>query len=121
MKRSARLQSAVSWLKEFEGNNVLRSYCKHYGVDWRCAAIELRRLGVELDPDYLSQRKQFDRQHISKRRQRREARKSEEATPDQIKYESAFDAYLAKDFAALHAMERGRDVIEPGSTYRASE
>ena len=74
MKRSPRLRSAALWLKEFEGKNVLRSYCKRYGVDWRCAAIELRRLGVELDSDYLSQREQSERQHISKRRQRREAR-----------------------------------------------
>ena len=119
MNRSARLQSAVLWLKEFEGQNVQRSYCKRYGVDWRCAAIELRRLGVELDPGYLSQREQSERQHISKRRQRREARSIGDASPDPIEYESIFDAYLSRDFAALHAMECVRDVVETGSTYRA--
>ena len=121
MKRSARLQSAVPWLKEFEGKNVLRSYCKRYGVDWRCAAIELRRLGIEVDPAYLSQREQSERQLINRRRQRREARASKDSTPEPIEYESLFDAYLAKDFAALHAMECERDGIAPGSTYRASE
>lgn len=121
MKRSARLQSAVLWLKDFEGKNVLRSYCKRYGVDWRCAAIELRRLGVELDSDYLSQREQSDRQHIGERRQRREARASGDTTPHPIEYESIFDAYLARDLAALHAMECERDGIVPGSTCRASE
>ncbi len=119
MKRSARLQSAVLWIKEFEGKNVLRSYCKRYGVDWRCAAIELRQLGIELDPAYLSQREQSERQLADKRKRRREERESEDPAP--IEFESLFDAYLAKDFAALHAMECERDGIEPGSTYRTSE
>jgi len=118
MKRSDRLQSAVLWLKEFEGKNVLRSYCKRYGVDWRCAAIELSRLGIELDPAYLSQREQSERQLADKRKRRRE---SEDTTPAPIEYESLFDAYLAKDFAALHAMECERDGIDPDSTYRTSE
>jgi len=121
MKRFARLQSAVLWLKEFERKNVLRSYCKRYGVDWRCAAIELSRLGVELNPDYLSQREQSERQLISNRMQRREARACEDSTPDPIEYESLFDAYLAKEFTALHAMECERDGIELGSAYRVSE
>ena len=132
MKRSARLQSAVSWLKEFEGKNVLRSYCRRFGVDWRCAVLELGRLGIEVDPAYLSQRQQSERQLVSTRRRHREARASEEAPPAPIEYESLFDAYLAKDFAALHAMECERDGIDPetgwpvrpnaaGSTYRASE
>lgn len=121
MKRSARSLSAVLWLKEFEGKNVLRSYCKRYGVDWRCAAIELSRLGIELDPACLSQREQSERQLADKRKRRREERESEETTPAPIEYESLFDAYLAKDFAALHAMECEQDGIEPGSTYRAPE
>jgi hypothetical protein len=121
MKRSARLQSAVSWLKDFDGKNVLRSYCKRFGVDWRCAARELSRLEVELDPDYLTQREQSERQLISKRRRRRKALASKGASPDPIEYESLFDAYLAKDLAALHAMECERDGIATDSTYRASE
>ena len=113
MKRSARLQSAVSWLREFEANNVLRSYCKHYGVDWCCAAIELRQLGIQLDPDYLNQREQSERQVVNERMRRRENRTSEHSLHVPIEYESIFDAYLAKDFAALHAMECQRDGIDP--------
>ena len=56
MNRPARLQSAVAWLKAFDGRHVLRSYCKHFGVDWRCAAVELQQLGVILDPEYLESR-----------------------------------------------------------------
>ena len=113
MKRSARLQSAVSWLKKLDGNNVLRGYCNHYGVDWRCAATELRQLGVQLDRDYLNQRQQSERQLANERRRRREARASEESMPAPFEYETLFDAYLAKDFAALHAMEREPDEIDP--------
>ena len=113
MKRLARLQSAVSWLKEFRGSNVLRSYCKHYGVDWRCAAIELRQLGIQLDPDYLEQREQSERQLANQRSRRRKADASEDSLPDPFEYESPLHAYLAKDFAALHAMECERDGIDP--------
>ena len=120
MKRSARLQSAALWLKEFEGKNVLRSYCKRYGVDWRCAAIELRRLGIKLDPAYLSEREQSERQLISKRRRRRDTSAREKSKSEPIEYETLFDAYLAEDFAALHAIEIERDG-EPNSTYRAPE
>ncbi len=62
MKRSARLQSVASWLKRFSGKNVLRGYCKRYGVDWRCAEIELKRPGIHLDPDYLGQREISEQQ-----------------------------------------------------------
>ena len=90
-----------------------RGYCKHYGVDWRCAAIELRQLGIELDPAYLSRRDQSERQLVNERRRRREAHASNTLCVPRLIYESLFDAYLAKDFAALHAMECDRDGIDP--------
>ncbi len=113
MKRPARLQSAESWRQEFKGSNVLRSYCKHYGVDWRCAAIELRQLGIQFDPDYLKQLERSERQLVNERRRRREAGASEDSLPDPFEYVSLFDAYLAKDFSALYAMECERDRIDP--------
>ena len=115
MNRSARLQSAVSWLKQFEGKNLVRGYCQHHGVDWRCAAIELRQLGVALDPDYLKQREQSERQVITTRRQRHLARAGEDSRDDPVEYASMVDAYLAEDFAALHAMECERDGVDPRS------
>mgnify|MGYP006969420567 CR=1 FL=1 len=113
MKRSARLQSAVSWLKSFKGNNVLRGYCKHFGVDWRCAAIELRQLGVPLDSAYLNQREQSERQLVDERRRRRNTRAEQDSLPGPLEYESLLDAYLAGDFAALHVLECERDEIDP--------
>jgi len=113
MKRSDRLQSAESWLKNFQGNKVLRGYCKHFGVDWRCAATELRQLGVQLDSAYLAQRDQFERRRLDERKRRRERRAREDGLFKPFEYESLVDAYLAKDFAALHAMECKRDGIDP--------
>lgn len=114
MGRSARLRSAVCWLKQFTGNNVIRGYCQHYGVDWRCAAIELSQRGAALDHDYLSQREQSERQAANTRRHRRLARAGEDCPIAPVEYASMLDAYLAEDFAALHAMECERDRIDPG-------
>jgi hypothetical protein len=105
MKRPARLKSAVSWLKQFSGKNVLRGYCKHYGVDWRCAAIELKRLGVQFDPDYLQRRELTEQNLAAKRKERREARVAESASQRWYDYETPFEAYLAGDHAALHDLE----------------
>jgi hypothetical protein len=38
MKRAGRLASArSSWLKKFDGKNIVAGYRKHFGVDWMCA------------------------------------------------------------------------------------
>ena len=112
MKRSSRLQSAVVWLENYEGKSVLRGYCKHFGVDWRCAAIELSQLGVQLDRDELIRREQTERQVAEERKRSRKARASEDPLHAPFEYESLFDAYLAKDFAAVHAMECEGDGID---------
>jgi len=39
-------------MASYSGKNILRGYCVHFGVDWRCAATaaaELKTLGVSLD------------------------------------------------------------------------
>lgn len=105
MKRPARLQSAVSWLKQYGGKNVLRGYCKNYGVDWRCAAIELKQLGIHLDPDYVKQREAAEVQLAISRKQRREAQRGEEPSDRWYDYDSPLEAYLAEDYAALRDME----------------
>ena len=113
MKRAARLQSAVSWLKNFDGENVLRSYCKHYGVDWRCAATELKQLGVKLDPEYLKRRESSDQQRADCQERRRRAIVDETSSDHSITYDSLLDAYLAEDYTALYAMECERDGVDP--------
>ena len=105
MKRSARVLSAASWLKRYSGKNVLRGYCKHYGVNWRCAAIELKQLGIHLDPDYLKLREVTEQSLANSRMQRRETQIGEELPECWYEYDSHLEAYLAEDYAALHAME----------------
>ena len=105
MKRPARLQSAVSWLEKFSGENVLRGYCRHFGVDWRCAAIELKRLGVQLDPDYLQKRERTGENLAAKRKKRCEAQVAKSASQRWYDYETPFEAYLDEDYAVLHDLE----------------
>lgn len=48
MTRDTRIQSAKSWLQTYSGKNVIRGYCKWFGVDSLTAVIELRQLGVPI-------------------------------------------------------------------------
>lgn len=50
MDRASRLESAkaTGWVRAYTGKNVIRGYCKWYGVDVLCAVIELRQLGVTI-------------------------------------------------------------------------
>ena len=102
---------------KYKGKNVLRGYCKRFGVNWTCAAIELQGIGVELDPEYLKKREQSDRALAAHRRRRREAGKKKVASsPCRLKereYGSLLEAYLEEDYVALYAMECRRD----GSRY----
>lgn len=113
MNRPARLQSAVAWLKASDGRHVLRSYCKHFGVDWRCAAVELQQLGVIPDADYLEARERSERQQIIARERLRGECDHQLHCQDSIEYETLLDAYLAGDFPALHEMECERNGIDP--------
>jgi len=53
MNRPARLRAAPTWLSAYEGKNVVRGYAKWFGVDLRCAVLELRMLAVDIDPEYV--------------------------------------------------------------------
>lgn len=55
LKRAARLQSASTWIKTYTGKNLVRGYQKWFGVDVRCAAVELRLLGIPVDDHYVDQ------------------------------------------------------------------
>ena len=109
MKRPARLQAAKKWIDTFEGKNLLHGYCRHFAVDWRCAAIELARLGVKLDPKYLKQREATEAQVIAQRQAAKQKRLAPEPSDRWYDYGSMMEAYVAGDFEALHAMEIERD------------
>jgi hypothetical protein len=48
MTRDTRIQSAKQWLQTYTGKNIIRGYCKWFGVDSLAAVIELRQLGVPI-------------------------------------------------------------------------
>ncbi|WP_144056533.1 hypothetical protein [Rhodopirellula europaea] len=96
MKRATRLASAQSWLPEYTGKNVLRGYCKHFGVDWRCAAI---------DPEYLTQRETAEATEIRRRKERKQQRELKESARWHP-YTDQVSAFLVGDFAALHDLQQ---------------
>ncbi len=55
MDRSARLQSARTWLTTYSGKNIAAGYRRHFAVDWVCAFRELEMLGVKIDSAYKDQ------------------------------------------------------------------
>ena len=54
MNRKQRLQSAQTFIQNFGGRNIARGYSRWYGVDRRCAVLELKMLGVRLKEDYVA-------------------------------------------------------------------
>jgi len=92
MNRSARLQSARSWLKTYNGKNIAAGYRRHFAVDWSCAFKELEMLGVRIDAAYKGRVLKSVAEHIAVQN-RRKARRHET-------YEKPFDqdelfAYIA--------------------------
>ena len=79
-------------------------YCNHYAVDWRCAVIELKVLGVVIDPAYIANRERTEAEFTKQRQTRKEERKflqNQHWHP----FTDAFTAYLAGDFAAYHDLQ----------------
>ena len=113
MDRPTRLRVAKKWIESYEGKNLLRGYCKHFAVDWRCAAVELKLLGVVLDPGYLKQREITEAEKLAERRAKREKRTEVENSDRWHDHDSVLGAYMAGDYEALFAMECERDGIDP--------
>jgi hypothetical protein len=104
MTRQRRLTSGRAWLSNYSGKNVLRGYCKHFAVNWRCAAIELEILGIKIDTAYLAQRETTEAATIKHRKNAKL-----QSTVTQIEhwhpFTSPLDAYLAGDYAAVYDLE----------------
>ena len=93
MDRSARLQSANSWLKTYNGSNIASGYRRHFGVDWICAFRELEMLGVKIDAGYQNNLLKCIEGDIAARH-RRKARREEEAHQESFGHDENL-AYLA--------------------------
>jgi hypothetical protein len=54
MNRQQRLHSAQTFIRNYSGRNIARGYSRWYGVDRRCAVLELQMLGVRLKKGYVT-------------------------------------------------------------------
>lgn len=54
MDRQQRLQSGKTFIRNYTGRNIARGYSRWFGVDRRCAVLELQMLGVRLKEDYVA-------------------------------------------------------------------
>lgn len=102
MKRPARLQAARAWLAKYPGKNVVAGYRKHFAVNAFCALIELQRLGVRLDPEYVERVRSSEQSRIEARRRERERRKAASAPAE-------FGADSWEEMGGLQEMWWGQD------------
>ena len=72
----------LRWLSEYEGSHVVGAYRKRYGVDWLCAVMELRLLGVEIAPEYVS-RLQRTVQELDKKNHKKRAERQKDAAENE--------------------------------------
>jgi hypothetical protein len=75
MDRKSRLQSAVGWIKKYEGKNMIASYAKWYGVDRICAMTELELLGVTFSDKRKAQMKKAEENRKHQKNLLKEKRK----------------------------------------------
>ena len=76
-KRKDRLQAAKNWIKEYEGNNLVKGYRKRFKVDLLCAVKELETLGCKIDPGYKKQLELTVENKIKKNKEKKAKEESE--------------------------------------------
>ena len=79
LSRQSRLQAAPYWIAQYPGNNILRGYRKHFGVDFECALKELTLLGIGFDVQSIHQWRQSFHEQQEYHRRRREAQRHQGA------------------------------------------
>jgi hypothetical protein len=84
MTRHGRLSaaSAIRWVEQYKGKDIVAGYANWFGVDPLCAVIGLRMLGVTIDPEKEIQAKATIEARTVARRRRRELRA--QAEPEQL-------------------------------------
>jgi hypothetical protein len=103
LNRARRLQAAEKWLQKYTGNNIVRGYSKHFGVNLLCAASELQALGYEVIETYIQQLKADERRREALALQRKRKREEQESAylldEDDFVYYS--DPFNCIDFTPL--------------------
>jgi hypothetical protein len=100
MDRSARFQSARTWLKTYSGKNIAAGYRRHFAVDWVCAFRELEMLGVKIDSAYKDQiLKSVEGHNVARERRKARQKETEESSFDQDETFAYVAGYTEAGFA----------------------
>jgi len=84
LRRTQRLGIGKSWLKTYQGEDIIQDYIKRYGVDLLCAVVELRMLGVAISEDYEHQLRQNEEyKRLSKKSNKKMNNQVEEVFSDE--------------------------------------
>ena len=75
LKRDSRLQAAKFWIPKYDGQNLVKGYSKHFGVDKLSAVKELTLLGYTISEEYVKQLKRSLEVQIRINQKRKELRK----------------------------------------------
>ena len=100
LRRTQRLGRGKSWLKTYQGEDIIQDYIKRYGVDLLCAVVELRMLGVAISEDYEYQLRQ-DEEH------KRLSKKSKKKGGEQKIKEDFLDDFSDENFAYIAGYTSG--------------
>ena len=75
MTRQNRLQHArdTGWLEKYRGKNLIKGYCKWFGVDQICALTELRMLGAKISEEKEAEIRKAVEDRARARRRQKEA------------------------------------------------
>ncbi|MGE6574218.1 hypothetical protein [Paenibacillus xylanexedens] len=52
LNREGRLRAAKSWLRTYNGKNIVRGYSKHFAIDLLGAVRELEMIGISIEDNY---------------------------------------------------------------------
>jgi len=93
LKKQARLISATSWIKEYNGKNIIAGYAKWFGVDKICAINELKMIGVVIPENLDRQVIESVKGRIIQKRKIREKKKIENDNVSLVESDENF-AYI---------------------------
>ncbi len=97
--RKYRLASSADWVRNFEGENIIKAYSRWYGVPLLCAIKELRSKGIEIEEAY-------EREVKEKAEAKRIARQLDKERKEKSKIEK-YDEFSDERFAFIAGYTSG--------------
>ena len=85
-----RLKAGKSWIKIYEGKDIVKAYSKHFAVDLFCAVKELKLLGIEISEEYIGKLK-IRQENITRQKAREKELKQEKERL--LKYPDSNDVF----------------------------